>query len=531
MKNILKKLKLPQGLKKIFKGKMKEGGNFTLTIVLAIGIIIALNFISYQIFVRLDLTENKDFSISEASKRTVADLDDLVNIKVYFSKNLPPKFLTLEQQIKDILDEYENYSGGKVKVEFIDPAEMENPGKDLPALGIAPLQFNVMKNDSYEIVKGYMGMVIQYGSEQEAIPVINSSDNLEYTITSTIKKFISDREKIVGLVSSNLTLNAGKAARRLYQGLEDLYQVKEVDLASEEDLLVDVDTLIVLGPKDKFTEKQLRKIDEFVMSGKPLVLLVDGVVLDSQRGAIQNNIGLDDMLAKYGLRLNKDLIADVSNAKASIPSGFFNIVLDYPLWPKVVGDNFDQDNVIVASLESLSLFWASSIDIIEENINSEETEVSILAKSTKDACVQKDNFDIDPQSKTNKCSETGQYNFAVSLMGKIPSAFEEDKSADSRIILVADSDFPADRFYAVNSDNVIFFQNMIDGVTLDEDLITIRSRGVTERPIKKLEKGTKEFIRYANIFGMTVVVLAFGLIRYFLRRRKKDHAKHVTHNA
>ncbi len=509
----IKKIKLSDHLKK--------NGNFSLTVILVIGILIALNFISYQMFVRFDLTENKDYSISKVSRKTVSKLDDVVNIKVYFSKNLPPKFRNLEQEIKDILDEYKNYSGGNVEVAFIDPSSFEDPLNELTQKGIAPLQFNVMRNDSYEVVQGFMGMVIQYGDQREVVPMIDSSRNLEYTVTTAIKKLTSESMMTVGLLSSHGVIDAGTHARKFYKGLEDLYKVEEIDLKAEDVVMDNIDTLVMFGPREPFEEAELEKIDAFVMSGRPLIVLMDGVLIDPRTGPYRNKIGFDSLLNKYGVKLNKNLIADVSNSMVSIPTGLFNVNINYALWPKVVKKNFDQDNAVVSSLESLTLPWVSSIDIVEENIDKDKVDISIMARSTKDACAQNATFNIDPQAKTTDCEDTRQYDLAVSLAGELKSAFEEGRSAEAKVMVVADSDFPTDQFYNQSSDNVTFLQNMVDSVTLDEDLINIRSQGVTERPIKKLDKTTKNIIRYANIFGMTVLVLAFGLLRYFLRRRNK----------
>lgn len=504
----------------IFK-KLRSQGNMTMTVILILGIIAVLNFISLSVFLRLDLTQNKDYSISKVSKRTVASLDDVVNINVYFSRNLPPKFINLEQEVRDTISEYENYSGGKIRSSYIDPTSFTDPVNELSSLGIAPLQFNVMRNDSYEVVQGFMGMTVSYRGKTESIPVIQSSQNLEYVLTTTIKKLTADKKMTVGLVSSHGTVDAAQYAENVYNALEDLYYMAEVDLRDENETLESVDTLVIIGPREPFEEADLKKIDDFIMSGRPAIMLVDGVVIDPQTGPKRNRIGLDTMLNKYGLKLNNDLIADVSNSMVSIPTGFFNVNVNYPLWPKVMSEGFDKENAMVSSLESLTLPWVSSIELMNENIDSGKTKVDVLVRSTEKACAQTSTFDINPQNDSTTCSETAQYDFAVYLSGLIKSAYNEGKETEGRLILVADSDFATDQFYAQYSDNTTFLQNLVDGVTLDEDLISIRSQGVTERPIKTIEKGTKEFIRYANIFGMTVLVLIFGLLRYFLRRKDK----------
>src|SRR3989339_853161 len=155
--------------------------DLSITIILFIGIIAVLNFFAYQIFYRWDLTQNKIYSISKVSKKTVGELDDIVNIKAYFSDNLPGQVLNLKQEVADILDEYAAFSNGKIKVEFIAPDSDEETQKELYAAGIPQLTFQVYEKDQVQLVNGYMGIAISHGDKTEAIPAIkeNTSD-LEY---------------------------------------------------------------------------------------------------------------------------------------------------------------------------------------------------------------------------------------------------------------------------------------------------------------------------------------------------------------
>lgn len=499
-------------IKRIFKNLSKKESK-TATVLIVIGILIVINFLSYQIFARLDLTKNKDYSISKISKKTASNLDDVVNIKAYFSKNLPAKYLNLTQEVRDILDEYVNYSSGKIKVEFIDPVASEEIKEELARLGIPILRFNVLRNDSFEVVQGHLGLLIEYGDKQEIIPMVSSTQNLEYDITLALKKLTGKETPVLGLVISHNTAVANIA----YGKLRELYQIKEINL-KEEEIGEEVETLLVIGPKEKFSEEDLKKIDTFVMRGKALILLVDGVRVEQGLQVNKNETGLEELLEGYGLKLNKDLVLDISSGRASFSQGFLTFMVDYPLWPKVLPDNFDKENVMVANLASLMLPWASSVEAQEK----EGVSISYLARSTEDAFAQKESYALNPNDNLKKNGQSGQYNFAVFLRGSLESPFGEEKTKSGKIILVGDSDFVLDMFLEQNSDNLIFFQNLVDGLSLDEDLIKIRSQGVSSKPINPLKIATKEVLRYVNIFGVTILVLAFGLLRYFLRRRNKS---------
>ena len=244
------------------KSNILKNTNSTLTVIIVIGILAVVNFFAYQIFYRWDLTQNKDYSISKVSKKTVGQLDDIVNIKVYFSENLPSQYINLRQEVGDILDEYANYSGGKIHVEFIDPSDDKDLQQKLYLMGIPQLQFNVLEKDKYQVVNGYLGMAIQYGDRTEAIPVVEDTRNLEYDITLAIKKAISKAKPIVGYVTSNSTLKPDSEITVAYKKLQEMYDVREINLSAAE-APADIKTLIIAGPKEKFEEKALKEIDKF----------------------------------------------------------------------------------------------------------------------------------------------------------------------------------------------------------------------------------------------------------------------------
>src|SRR3989344_8692869 len=161
-------------------------------IIIVIGIIAALNFLSYQIFTRFDLTQGKIYSLSDISKATAANLNDIVNIKAYFSAELPPQFMNVRQETKDILAEYQNYAPQKLRVEFIDPKDNLELQQKLQILGIPQLQFNILENEKYQVINGFLAIVVSFGDKQQAIPVVSDTKNLEYQLTSAIKKVTAD---------------------------------------------------------------------------------------------------------------------------------------------------------------------------------------------------------------------------------------------------------------------------------------------------------------------------------------------------
>jgi len=457
-------------------------------------------------------------AISSVSKKTVGSLDDVVNIKVYFSKNLPSQYITLPQEVGDVLDEYQNYSGGKVQVEFIDPKDSPEEEASLAGKGIPQLQFTVLENDKYQVARGYLGILVQYGDRSEVIPVVENTQNLEYQMTLAIKKATSDKIATIGFLTSNGVTAADEIATA-YKKIQEVYTVQQVDLSESGAVPENIDTLVIPGATEEFSEEELKEIDGFVARGGSLLVLQDGVEIGEGLAASVNNTGLEGLLESYGLKLNKDLAADVSSGMASFTQGFITFSTNYPYWPKVMPGGFNPDVAAVAKLESLMLPWASTVDILSDG----KTGVNFqyLAKTTDKAWEQKAPFDVNPQKATAPTGERKSAILAAMADGEIVSKYDAGKKAQARVVLVGDSDFLKEGFLRQSPDNLVFFQNLVDALSLDDDLTNIRSKGVSDRPLKELSPSAKAAIRYGNIFSITVLVIAFGMIRYWARKRSR----------
>lgn len=510
-KKILEKLKnwgsrINKGLKK---------GDFIITIIIVIGILGMVNFFAYQAFTRFDFTQNNIYSISQTSKEAVSELDDVVRIKIYFSKDLPNKYTNLEEQIKGILSEYVNYGDGQVKVESVNPGELENAKRKLAGMGIPEMRFNVMKEGSYQVTTGYMGIAVEYGDNSESIPVVKGTENLEYKVTTAIKKVTQENVPQVGLVTGYGGLaESGDKFKTARKKLEEVYEVKEVDL-SQKEIPSEVDTLIVSGPTKKFKEDALKKLDSFIMGGGSTIFLVDGVKIDNGVMATQNKTDINNLLENYGLRINNNVVLDTANARVSFRSGLISYQKKYPPWVKVKKENFNKDNVAVADLESLTLPWVSSIEKTSASSGSYIT----LAQTTPNSWTQEQKYNLRP-NKQFMPNSTAQRDLAVMTSGELSSAYSDASTQKGKIIAVGDSDFVKERFLSRNRDNLVFFQNLVDSVTLDSDLIKIRSKEVTDRPLKDISNTAQTTLKYLNIFGLAVVVVIVGVVRYYIRKKR-----------
>lgn len=505
--------------------KIKKA-DLSITVILLIGILIVVNFFSYQIFHRWDLTDGKEFSISKASKKTVSELSDVVTVKAYFSENLPSQFIGARQEVKDILDEYQAFSNGKLRVEFIDPANDEALKRELMTIGIPQLTFEVYEKDKTQLVNGYMGIAISFGDKVEAIPAVKqSTGDLEYQLTTAIKKITADQIATIGFLTSHGTADLESALKLASTELAEIYTISNVKLAEENPKIPEnINTLIIVGPKENFNEDQFKAINKFAAHGGSLLVLFDGVNIGQGLAASENQSNLPELLKKYGVTVNKDLVADTRSGMASFSQGFFTFSSNYSFWPKVTNEGFANDHSAVSSLSNVIFPWASSINIDAGKID--EGEYKALAFTTPKAWLVKSNFDVTPNNANTAKGTQDEYTIAVAVNGLLTNAYPEGKEDapdkfSGRLVVVGDSDFVNDNFVRNTPDNLVMFQNLVDSLSLDEDLINIRSKGVSSRPIKELSDSGRVAIRYFNIFGITFVVIVFGLVRYYLRRKSR----------
>ncbi len=493
---------------------------------LMIGILVVINFLSSSIFYRLDLTEDKIYSISEASKKTVADLPDVVNVKTYFSDNLPSQLLSLRQEVNDTLAEYAAYSNGKFRIEAISPADDEKTTQELYFKGIPQLTFEVVERDKQQLVKGYMGMTISYGDKTEVIPALKQDiSDLEYQITTKIKKVTSEEAAVVGFLSSHGSVDLEENLSSAREALRELYEVRDVELAEENPKIEeDIKTLIIVGPKDKFNEDQQKVLNDFLSRGSSMLVLLDGINIGEGLATSPNESGLSAWLEKYGLKVEKNLVADSQSGMASFSQGFFSFSTPYPFWPKIIGEGFNKDYSAVSGLENVVLPWASSVSADINKLG--ETKAQALLSTTEKSWTVADNFQIMPNQTLSPATDQKSSVLAMAINGEVKNPYPGEgkpEKFNTRLAVVGDSDFATNGFVNNNPDNLNLFLNLVDSLSLDDALIQIRSKNTTSRPIDetKLDDAKRASIRYVNVFGVTALVIGFGIFRYYSRRKNR----------
>ena len=158
------------------------------SIGLIFGILLLLNILADRFFVRLDFTDDQEYTLSNATQDILDSLDQPVTVTAYFSENLPPNIAQVRSDFRDLLVEYSNESDGNVVYDFVNPNKDQKTEIKAQRAGIRPIMINVRERDQMKQQRAYLGAILQYGDKTEVIPFIKPGSAMEYTLSSTIKK-------------------------------------------------------------------------------------------------------------------------------------------------------------------------------------------------------------------------------------------------------------------------------------------------------------------------------------------------------
>ena len=516
-------------------------GLFILIVVL---IIVAVNIISTMLFGRLDLTENKMYSLSDASKNLMRNMDDKIFAKAYFTEGLPAPYNSHVEFVKDLFEEYSAYSGGKFKFEFIDPSEDENSQQNMMIQGIQPAQVQEIRNDKFEVIQAYLGIVFYYADKKEVIPFIRSATGLEYEITSTIRKLIADKLKIVGFLQGHEEPSPRETMKRTLVHIEKNYKLDIVNMTEGEKKSIpdEIGTLVIVSPKKKIPEKELFQIDQFLMKGKTIAFFTDAVDVQTKTFQASNiNTGLNKLMKYYGISVNSDLVSDLQSQRINVATqqGMMRMtqIIEYPLIPVIT--DLDRDNTLTERLRALSLPFPSSLEIAADT---EKVKYTVLGRTTDRSWLQTGQYTINPRQREvfspSSSSKMGPFPMLAYAKGRFKSYFANQagisnpympflsdpasilkESPETRILVTGDGSFVQDEYG--DATNSIFFANCIDWLLQDDALISIRSRGLQNKPIIELESWERNSLKYLNMIGVPIFFILAGLIRWLLRRARR----------
>jgi ABC-type uncharacterized transport system involved in gliding motility auxiliary subunit len=487
-------------------------------------IIILLNVIFSYANIRWDATEDKSYTLSGGTRTILSNMEQPVVVKFFYnatSRNIPANLKLYSRRVKDFLSEYEKVSGGKLRVEMVDPKEDSDEEEWARKYGLKGFQVG----GDEQI---YCGLVFLAADQEDRIEFLDPSreDLLEYDITRIIQRLQNPKKKVIGIVTGLPVFGAGRGMPFQQQGGADpwlfvtemrkTYDVREI--APTADKIEPVDLLVLLHPKD-LPAKMQYAVDQYVLSGGNVLVLVDPLcVVDTsqQQGFPQPSASnLEKLFAAWGIGMDKSKVVLDLDQPTRLRRG--NAVEDNPAWISARKGAFNPTDVVTSKLENMLFPMAGSIKAGD----TPPREMEVLVRSGKNAgLVDAFKATVGPDvMRRDFVADAQPQNLAVRLRGKFKTAFpegmvDESKSGtetgavkeegDSKqlrestkpanIVIVADADMLADDFYVqktrlagfvlskVFNDNLNFLLNACEILTGSDELIGLRSRGKYERP-------------------------------------------------
>jgi gliding-associated putative ABC transporter substrate-binding component GldG len=491
-----------------------------ITLLLVFGILVLLNIIAAKFFVRLDFTEDKRYSLSDATENILKNLKDPVTITAYFSEDLPPNIAQVKQDFRDLLVEYANKSGNLIVYEFVNPNETQESEVKAQQAGIRPVMINVRERDQVKQQRVYLGAVVQMNDKKEVIPFIQPGAAMEYELSTTIKKLTVTNKPWIGFVTGNGEVSV-KEMPQLLEQLDILYNVDSLKINPDSTIAAKYKTIVFVDPKDSLSQAQFSQLDNFLGRGGNILAAysaVDANMSTASGEAVKSNFG--DWLKQKGIEVEKNFLIDANCSSVMVKQqqGMFTFQtpIKFPYIPII--NNFAK-NPVTEGLESVVMMFVSPLKL---NMTDSSIHITPLAFSSKKSGTENPPVYFNAGRNWTSVDFTlGSVPVAAAVSGKLSG------DANSKLLVIGSGRFivngSGQNMQKLQPDNVNLFSNAIDWLSDDTGLIQLRTKGVTDRPIDpSLEDGTKTLLKYLNFLLPILLVIGYGVFRYQMNLKKKN---------
>ena len=576
--------------------------------VVAVVAVVLLNVIFSFINFRIDATKDKRFSLSNGTIEYLKNEDKLDNrllLKIYLDGKLPSNLQYFRDAVEDKLKEFKQYAGNKIEYEFIDPtAGTEGEQQELfeslyaKGKGITPMDIIFNKDGQNSQMLVWPGAVIEYeGSTVNVVQFLpgtppgkpypltgmgdiiqNSLNNLEYILMTSIRRSVEEKKPTIAFLQGHgeLTYAESMRARSL---IAPYYLLKDVKIGDSIAALNDVDGLIIAGPKEKFSGKELYIIDQFVMRGGKLMCFMEALLLPedtlNQTGISHTerySTGLEKILFDYGLKLNENYVIDARCAPKVVPTAKQTLI---PWYYHVLAT--PSKHPISRNLEPVSLEYVNEIQFVNTDKLALTPILTSSTNSTRTGLAPMVSFALpmnygknpklvpDTELESNKICLAGLSegyfnshfkNRIVDEFAKNPVAkYKERSIVEGKVLLVGNSRFlkngydsiitPQGTKYRPSQYNELrfnpklaelgvqiffgnqeFFQNAVDYMMGENSVLDIRSRQIDIHQIDKAKVSESAvFYKWFNTLLPCGIIVLLALIFFYLRRRKYGVAK------
>ena len=566
---------------------------FPFLLIFVLTLLVNITFSQFDF--SLDLTEDKKYSISKESKQILNNLDDVIYIKVYLDGAFPYEFKYLQDELFTLLSSFKNIANKNFDFEFIDPnksndlIEKENLFKQLVKDGLKPtdIEFKSSSVRTSQII--FPGAIVYYKGRSKAVNFLKSQiskkpseninlsvENLEFEFISSIYRLHNERKDKIAFLDGNGELNEAQVYdltesvykddnRLSYHYIIERFNLKEfhidslsgnADINQQIKNLSQYKVVIIAKPTIAFNMLDKYIIDQYVMNGGKIIWFIDGVNanMDSLQSnnsfiATRHNLNIDDLLFKYGLRVNSDLIEDIRSTQIPIISGYSNNVPQQTFfpWPYFPLISSKSSHPVTKGLDALKCNFASSIDTIQNSIKK-----TILLTSSKHSRIlptpAKVSLGILESPPPINTYNKSYLPISVLLEGSFESVFNnriiplnqslkfKKYSDTTKMIVVSDGDVLKNRVtksgdvYPLGYDPFIkytypgnkkFLLNSIHYLCDDQILARLKPKSLKLRllDVQKVNE-YRSLIQILNIFLPIIFLTVFSVLFLLIKRKK-----------
>jgi gliding-associated putative ABC transporter substrate-binding component GldG len=558
-------------MKDVQKNSLKKLG------FLAIGLFI-LNFASYYIYKRFDVTQDKRYTLSETTKKIIDGVDSPLIIDVFLEGTFPADFKKLQTETRQLLEEFSAYNSN-ITFQFVNPIEKEEERvevmKKFFEKGLTPINVTVEDKGKQTQEVVFPWAVANYGDKGAKVQLLknlmgastekkveSSVQHLEYAFAEAIHKISKEKQRKIAVIKGNGELDDIYIADFL-KTIRDNYYIGPITLDSvasqpKETLkaLNVYDLAIIAKPREKFTEAEKQVLDQFIMKGGKTLWLVDGTNAEmenlyNESGSTlvnNNDLNLTDMFFKYGFRINPQMIKDEYGTPLELASGkegsesqmeTYNWKMAPYIYPA------SKKHPIVKNTDGIKFNFCSPIELLKTN-----TKTTILLESSPYSKVIGTPSVVSLEMITEETSPKDYANgglipVAALLEGSFTSVYNNrvlpfkdatflNKSIPTKMIVISDGDviknqvdkgapieLGYDKYTGQFFGNKEFILNSVNYLLDDNGLINIRSKEVTLPVLDKQSVHDNYNQTQLLTVALPIVLLAlFGFIFTYLRKKK-----------
>jgi ABC-type uncharacterized transport system involved in gliding motility auxiliary subunit len=467
------------------------------------------------------LTSARLYTLSEGTRQIVRDIDDLVTIKLFVSRQLPPEIQLIVRDVRDLLADFRGVSDGGLRVEALNPDDDEDAQAEASSLGISPIEFNVLRDDEFQVRRGYFGLAILYADSREVIPVIDRTDDLEFRLASAIHGMADTDKARLGFVGG-FGARSPFQFQAFHQAISEQYDIRTVDLQNDSTADLSVDSFlvaVVAAPTQEMDAGAVAQIESYLDDGGAALFLVERTEINPQMPTSRPLVtGLEILLEERGVEVGEGIVYDLQSAEriSMGRQGVFQLVQSYPLWPITFRG---ADHATTRDLGNLTVGWASPLTVTD-------TTVAVpLWQTTEAGGVQPAGAPITPDMPLPEDpASLGVQTVAVAIDATAAGASDDEAEITGvgRLLVVGDANFLEDDFARANPQNLAFAANAIDWLAQDEVLIGIRSKDRRPPPLVFGSELSRAGLKWGNLLGIPLLFVVFGAVRVLGRRRRAE---------